>query len=200
MGLITGKASFVKLGVTGQLPDSPLEFIRSKVMALSFKDIDEAYDEYSIGWVSLLDMLDPEFVTCDIVVGAYVAMALRVDERKVSAAVLKKFIRKEEQRIMKEKGLPRLGRRYKIEIKERIRTELIRKAKPAPSVFEILWNLDQETVFFFSTNARAQALLEDFFQQSFGLQLVRMVPFTIGLNLLRSDAALLEAATATAFA
>lgn len=201
MSLITGKASFIKFGVIGELPGSPLEFIRSQVAAFSFKDIDEGYDEYSVGWVSILDMLDPAFLTCDMVVGAYVAMSLRVDERKVPAAVLKKFIRKEEERVKKERQLPKLGRSLKVEIKERVRTELIRKAKPAPSVFELFWNLDQGAVLFFTSNKKAQALFEDFFRTSFGVQLVQKVPFTIGLDLLaESDCALLEAATVTAFA
>ena len=60
MSLLKGTASFVRFTVEGKLPDNSLEYIAQRVVAYSFKDIDETYDEYSIGWVSILNMFDTQ--------------------------------------------------------------------------------------------------------------------------------------------
>ena len=52
MGLLKGTASFVRFSVLGELPENTLDFIADRVVAFSFQDIDDSYDEYSIGWVS----------------------------------------------------------------------------------------------------------------------------------------------------
>ena len=177
MGFLQGSASFVRFSVEGQLPDNPLEFIAERIMAFSFKDIDDTYDEYSIGWVSILNMFDSDFAYASYAAGDNIVLAMRADERKVSPAILKKVVQKEEERIRKEKQLPKIGRALKVEIKERVRTELTRKAIPIPSVFELYWNLSENTVTFFSTNGKSHAMLEDLFKDTFGLLLRQQIPY-----------------------
>ena len=114
-------------------------------------------------------------------------LSLRFDERKVSPAILKKFVLKEEERIKKEKQIPKINRTLRVEIKERIRTELMRKAMPLPSVFDLSWNLSDSTLLFFTTNQKAHSLLEDHFKKTFGLTLVQQVPYNTAENLLDED-------------
>src|SRR3989339_901825 len=137
MGFLKGSASFVKFSVVGELPENSLDFIAQKVIAFSFKDIDDTYDEYSIGWVSVLNMFDSQFAYASYVAGDYITLTLRVDERKVSSAILKKIVQKEEERVRLEQQVPKLSRSMKVQIKERIRTDLMRKAIPLPSTFEL---------------------------------------------------------------
>ncbi len=53
MGLLKGSASFVRFTVDGDLPENPLDYIAERIALFSFQDIDDTYDEYSIGWVSV---------------------------------------------------------------------------------------------------------------------------------------------------
>ncbi len=187
MGLLKGSASFVRFSVEGELPENLLDFIADRVVSFSFRDIDDTYDEYSIGWVSILNMFDSEFQYASYAAGDYITLTLRIDERKVSSAILKKFVQKEEERVRLEKELPKLSRSMKVEIKDRIRTELMRKAIPIPTIFELCWSLSDSTLIFFSTNKKAQALLEDYFKETFGLQLKQQIPYLTAEHLLDEE-------------
>lgn len=184
MGFLKGTASFVRFRVEGELPPSPMDFIAERVSSFSFRDIDDSYDEYSIGWVSVMNMFDSAFNYSSHLCGDYVVLALRIDERKVSSVILRKLTQKEEERVKREKQIPKIGRTMKVEIRERIKTEQMRKAIPLPALYDACWNLADSTLFFFSTNKKAQTVLEDFFKESFGLLLRQQTPYTIAEQLL----------------
>lgn len=187
MGFLSGSASYVKFSVEGELPPNPLEYIGDRITSFSFEDIDESYDEYSIGWVSVANMFDASFRYASYLNGDYITLTMRVDERKISAAVLKKYVQKEEERIKEEKQIPKISRAKKVEIKERVRTELMRKSIPVPSVYDICWNLSDSTVLFFTTNKKAQGVFEDFFKESFGLMLRQQIPYVVGEHVLDDE-------------
>ena len=177
MSFLKGTASFVRFAVEGSLPENPLDFVAKRISAFSFKDIDETYDEYSIGWVSIINMFDSQFKYASYVVGDYIILTMRIDERKVSPAILKKFVQKEEERVRQERQVPKLSRSVKVEIKERIRTELLRKAIPVPSTFELYWNLANATLLLFTTNKKIHSVFEDFFKESFSLLVRQQIPY-----------------------
>ncbi|THB74243.1 MAG: DNA recombination-dependent growth factor C [Desulfobulbaceae bacterium] len=187
MGLLSGTASIVRFGVEGELPSDPLAFIDQRVAAYSFGDIDENLDEYSIGWVSVANMFDNEFRYASYLNGDFIALSMRIDERKVSPAILKKFVQKEEERIKREKQIPSIGRAMRADIKERVRAELTRKSIPVPSIFDVSWNLSEQSVMFFSTNKKIHAVLEDFFKDCFGLLLVQQIPFVTAQSFLDDE-------------
>lgn len=188
MGLLTGSASLTRFSVEGELPASFWDFVGQRVAAMSFKDIDDTMDEYSIGWVSVADMFDAGFAYSSYAAGDYIALTMRIDERKVTPAVLKKYVMKEEERIKREKQIPRLNRAARLEIKERIRSELIRKSPPVPSTYDLCWNLADNTLLFFSTSKKAMALLEDLFKETFSLSLILQIPWLTGLRLAEGEA------------
>jgi DNA recombination-dependent growth factor C len=187
MGLLSGSASFVRFSVEGNLPENLWDYIAERVSLFSFKDIDDSYDENSIGWVSVFNMFDSDFKYGSYASGNFVTLSLRFDERKVSPAILKKFVQKEEERIKKEKQIPKISRTLRVEIKERIHSELMHKAIPVPSVFDLSWNLTDSTLLFFTTNQKAHSLLEDHFKKTFDLTLIQQVPYITAENLLDQD-------------
>lgn len=187
MGLINGSASFMRFSVEGELPEPFWDFVAERVAAHSFKDIDDTLDEYSIGWVSVANMFDADFAYASYSAGDYVVLSLRVDERKVSPAVLKKCVLKEEERIKRERQLPKLSRSVKLEIKERMRSQLLRKSVPVPAVYDLTWNLAEGTLLFFTTNKKAMVLLEEFFKETFGLSVVLQVPWNTAVHVVDSD-------------
>ncbi len=155
---------------------------------MSFRDIDDTMDEYSIGWVSVADMFDAGFAYSSYAAGDYIALTMRVDERKVTPSVLKKYVMKEEERIKREKQIPRLNRAARLEIKERIRSELMRQSHPVPSTYDLCWNLADNTLLFFSTSKKAMALLEDLFKETFHLSLILQIPWLTGLRMAEGEA------------
>lgn len=187
MPFLNGSASFVRFAVEGTLPENTLDYLADRVHAFAFQDIDDTYDEYSVGWVSVLNMFDSGFAFASYVAGDYITLTLRIDERKVSPAILKKFVQKEEERVRVEKELPKLSRSMKVQIKERVRTELIRKAFPVPTTYDLCWSLSDSMLYFFTTNKKAHVILEDYFKESFGLLIKQQVPYTTAENLIDDE-------------
>jgi len=169
------------------LPDNFWEFVAERLGSFSFRDIDDTFDEYSIGWVSVENMFDSEFAYSSYQAGDYIVLSMRIDERKVAPAVLKKFCMKEEERVKKERQVPRLSRAHRQEIKENIQLQLVKKAVPVGAIYDLCWNLADSTLFFFSTSNKAQAILEDFFKESFNLQLILQIPYLTAEHLLAPE-------------
>lgn len=185
MGLLSGSVSFVRYKVeVDKLPENFWSFADDRIRAFSFRDIDDNYEEYSIGWVSVLNMFDSDLATPSYAVGDYLVLSLRIDERKVAPVLLKKFCQKEEERIKKEKGRPRLSRTERLEIKERVHLMLLKKAMPLPAVFDMSWNLSEGTVLFFSNNQKAREKFEEFFKKTFELTISLQIPFLTAGHLL----------------
>jgi DNA recombination-dependent growth factor C len=189
MGLLAGSASFMRFTVEGELPENFWDVVAERVVSHSFQDIDDSMEEYSIGWVSVANMFDSEFSYASYAAGDYVVLSMRTDERKVSPAVLKKFTLKEEERIRKEKQIPKLPRSARLEIKERVRAELVRRAAPVPAVYDLCWNLSDNTLLFFSTSKKAMIQLEDLFRETFDMSIVLQIPWTTALHLINKDLA-----------
>jgi len=184
MGLLSRNATFVRYSVEGELPEKFWEFAAERIAQCAFQDIDDTFDEYSIGWVSIDNMFDSSFAHASYAVGDYIVLSLRIDERKVSKTLLQKFSLKEEERIKKEKQIPRINRNQRIQIKEDVRLQLVKKSLPVPSVYDLCWNLADNTVLFFSTSTKAQSVLEDFFKECFGLTIMLQVPYLAAAHLL----------------
>ena len=187
MGFLTGSASFMRFRVEGEAPQPFWDWAAEKIAAHSFQDIDDTLDEFSIGWVSVLNMFDADFAYASYAAGDYVVLSMRVDERKVSPAVLKKITMKEEERVKAQKELPKLSRSMRLEIKERVRTQLMRKSVPIPAVYDVCWNLADNTVLFFSTGKKQMTLLEELFKDTFGLSLILQIPYLTAGRLLDPD-------------
>lgn len=183
MGLLSGSASFMRFTVEGELPDHFWDFVAERVVEHSFTDIDDNMEEYSIGWVSVANMFDSEFGYASYAAGDYVVLSMRIDERKVSPAVLKKFTMKEEERIKREKQVPKLSRSARLEIKERVRTELVRKSAPVPVIYDLCWNMTNNTLLFFSTSKKAMIQLEDLFRDTFDLSIMLQIPWTTAVHI-----------------
>jgi len=184
MGMLSRTASFVRYSVEGEPPQPFWEFAAERIGAYAFRDIDDSFEERSVGWVSVAGLLDREFAEAPYVAGDYLALSLRIDERKVAPKVLEKFCLKEEERLRKERRIPKLNRRDRQEVKENVRLMLLKRAVPVPAVHDMVWNLVDNTVLFFATSQKAQEVFEDLFRQTFGLGVILQVPYLVAERLM----------------
>lgn len=189
MGLLTNSASFVRFSVEGEPPADFWNFAAERIKKLAFRDIDDNYEERSVGWVSCLNMFDSEFAYTSYAAGDYLVLSLRIDERKVAPAALKKYTLKEEERIKRERQIPRLSRDHRNEIKDNMRLMLLKRAVPIPAVYDMAWSLADNTVLFFSTSQKAIGELEEFFKETFDLHLMLQIPYVAAGHLLGADQA-----------
>lgn len=183
--LLRGTTGFLRYSVVGDLPENLLDFVTERLQTNAFRDIDNTFDELSIGWISIFDtIMGADFRDQNHIAGDNLVFTLRIDERKVAPAILKKFCLKEEERLKKARGIPKLARAHRVEIKESVRLMLVKKAAPAPTVADVCWNLEDNTVFFFSTSVKLQEIFESLFKTTFDLSVVLEPPYVCAQRLL----------------
>lgn len=187
MGILSRSGSFVRYAVEGDLPENFWDFAAPRIADHSFRDIDDTYDERSVGWVSVAGMFDTDFSRAPYAVGDHLVLSMRIDERKVAAKILRKFCLKEEERLKAARQLPKLSKAQRGEIKENVQLMLLKKALPAPAVYDLCWNLAQGTILFFSANQKAQEQFEELFRQTFELGVILQVPYLVAEHLLPAE-------------
>ncbi len=100
MGLISGSGSFTRYFAEGTLPESFLESLSEKIARYSFRVLDEkSIAERSAGWVNIMDIFDNRFAGLEFLKEPYIAMSLRVDERKIPSTALKRYCLEVEEKI-----------------------------------------------------------------------------------------------------
>ena len=161
MPLLKGAVNLIELVVPAEVV-----FDDKQVREHLFMDIDDSYDEFSVGWVNPSDMFDTSAPSQ--VLGEYVVLSMRVDKRTVPGAVLKKLVAKEIRRVMQEKQVPKLSRASRIEIKARIQIELLRKAKPTSATFEAVWRVHDHRLFFLGAPGSPMDSFLELFSETFG--------------------------------
>ena len=132
-----------------------------------------------MGWTTPFEPFSPELPETSILLGDFAIFALRIDERKVPKALLKKYLALEEKRYKEEKGIKRLPRVTKKRLREQVEFMLLQKVLPVPSVYDVAWDLKEEVVYFFSTSSKVIGDFQAFFKKTFQIMPEPMVPYTL---------------------
>jgi len=181
MGLMHGSASFTRYMAEGTLPQNFMEVLYESVARYAFRNLDEkSIDERSAGWVNIMDMFDNRFAGIGFLKEPYVAMSLRIDERKIPPTALKQYCRAAEDKIKEEEHLQFLPKSRRADIKEAVRLRLLKRAIPVARIYDMIWNTATGLVVFGCTSAK---ICDEFmmrFLQTFNLQLQAICPYALG--------------------
>ena len=196
MGLIYGSGSFTRYWVDGPVPENYLEDFPGRISRFAFRNIDQASEqERSAGWVNIMDVFDNRFHAMEFLKEPCIAMAWRVDVRKVPSHALKQYCREAEEKIKDSEGLEFLSKKRRLQIKETVKSELILRAIPRSKTYDMIWNLGTSTVLFGSVSSSVGDEFTEFFLQCFGLHLKAVFPYSVASRVLEkegSDPALLD--------
>ncbi len=190
MGFLSSSVSFTRYRILEDVSQDLWLKLPDLLLDYSFQDIDHTADERSFGWVSIDNMLDNKWATASPFKGEYIAFALRLDTRRIPPAVFKKHfnIALEEQRLQnKKQNKAFLSRDQKREIKERVRSQLLSRTLPVPAIFDVIWNMSSNIIYFASIQDKAKSLFEELFIQTFELHLEPATPYFWALHLLGSE-------------
>ena len=201
MGSLSGSITANAYYVVGELPSD----IRTKAIeglaAHKFLDINLDLDrEESWGWVNTEDVTDTNFDTAKVFWGSYVMVTLRHDAIKIPAATFKVKLKKACEDACRARGVNKLSKSDKNDIKERLTSQLKKTAIPNIKTFDMVWNLDRGVVWFFATNKKLNESFVDLFAETFGLKLYERCPYSVmeSLNLNDKQLALACAAEGAA--
>ena len=185
--IVSSSISFTRFRIIDPIPSELLTQIPDKLRQFAFRDIDDLPEMQAYGWVCFEDMLDSEWRTAPPHKGAYLLFSLRLDTRRIPAAVIKKHLTlalKAEKEKMQEQGKKFISRERKKELKEQVLLRLRQRFLPTPAEFNVVWEPDRNEVWFASTQGKMIDLFMEAFLNTFDLHLEQIEPYSLAEGLL----------------
>jgi len=190
MGFLNASSSFTRFRITDDIPKELWGQIPEKLKQFGFKEIEDTADERGWGWVCFDDMLDPWWRAAPPEKGSYITFSLRLDTRRLSAAVIKKHLAlalRDEEARNKDQGKKFISRARKTELKAQVKLKLMARTLPVPAEFNVVWNMQTNDVYFASTQSKVVDLFTDYFTLTFDLHLEELTPYSLALRLLGEE-------------
>lgn len=182
MGLLSSNVSITRYQVLGQLADPLMDTLTRLLTQNAIVEIDDEDMDQSAGWTSFEDPFTPDFTGSTFVMGSQFIFSFRMDKKAIPSKVVNKRYLQTITKLLKESGKDFLARNEKKQIKEDVIRELSLRIPATPNVYDVLWNYEKNSLWFFSTQKTANEAFEIFFTKSFKLNLIRRFPYTAALE------------------
>lgn len=179
MGFLSASASLTRYRVEGKLENPVMENIYTGLTRNAISDIDDNAAERAIGWTSFQDPFVPTFEGSCFTIGTYFVFSLRIDKKSIPAKVIQKYYAIELYKKLKASGRDFLSRNEKKMIKDHVINLLTLRIPATPNIYNLLWNHEEESLWFFTNLKNACEELETLFLTSFHLKLIRLFPYTM---------------------
>jgi len=176
MGLLKGTLTFSRYRLPGNLPGRFHDFIDRQIKMHAFQELSLASEEKSSGWTSLENILDTHFEQANYSTGDYLTFSFRMDRKIIPPSLLKLKLLEAEKKILSG-SRKYISKDQRDEIKERVRLELLSKAHPIPSFYDVCWSLTQKCLVLGSLSPKVLEEFEGLFKKTFNLPLVPFVPW-----------------------
>ncbi|MDD5475354.1 MAG: recombination-associated protein RdgC [Syntrophales bacterium] len=177
MGFLKGYVTFRRYRVVGDSPPGFKSFFDGQIKMHSFNGHAKGSDEKIMGWTSIQNVLDTDFEYANYQFGDYALFSLRVDRKILPPALLRIRTMEAEQRYMKAKGLKKLFREQRLELKETVKADLLKSILPVPSFYEACWALFEGWLLFGSHSEKVAEDFEELFKRTFSMSLVPFFPW-----------------------
>jgi len=178
MGLLSSSISVTRYKVTGQLDGSIHETVYQSLKQHAIPKIEDEGSEAMVGWTSFANPYTPDFEGYSFVFGAHMVFALRIDKKSIPPKLVQKHYALEVAGRKADTGRQYLSGNEKKALKEHVVNTLARRIPATPNVYDLAWDYDGASLWFFSNLKSANETLETLFIKSFGLQLIRLFPYT----------------------
>ena len=204
MGLLNSSCSFTRFRVIDPITDEIYAAVPDKLKLYSFRDIDEQPDMQSIGWVNFDEMLDPTWAASPPHKGELILFSMRMDTRRIPPAVLKKHLAialQKEKKDLLAKDRNFIPRERKKEIREQVALRLRQRFLPVPAVFDVVWIIARNEIWFFSVQSKMIDLFMEEFLKTFNLHIEPLTPYNLAASFLDEESnPALDGIQATMFA
>jgi hypothetical protein len=180
MGILNNTVSICQFQVHGTLPSADLAaWVGANLARDGFRSIEQTSEELATGWVQLDDYQASGFAgTHTFQRDHYFTFALRRDQRKLPAALLKPYIvQAEEQWLAANPQFKRVPKQQREALRDAVRGSLFARTLPVPAIYDAVWDTRSNLVTFCNLGIKAVDLFVDQFKKSFaGLRLVPLHP------------------------
>jgi hypothetical protein len=179
MGILSPTTSLTRYTVDGRLDEPVIERIGAGLKKYAISEIDDNPSEQTAGWTGHSNPFEPDLKGSNFVLGAYIIFSLRVDKKSIPSKMIQKHVAVESSRRMKKMGRDYLSANEKKMIKDQVTNKLSLKTPSTPSVYDVVWQVEKNDLWFFSNLKSANEHLETLFSKSFHLRLIRKIPYTM---------------------
>jgi DNA recombination-dependent growth factor C len=156
-----------------------IETVTDGLKRYSIKEIDDAPTNKAAGWTCFDNPYLPDFEASSCITGSYFVFSLRVDKKNIPSKIIKKYYTREVAKKLAQSNREHLSRNEKTQIKESVSNLLSLRIPATPNIYDIIWNYEESSLWFFSNQKAANEDLETLFSKSFGLTLIRLFPYTM---------------------
>jgi len=181
MGLLSATTSLTRYKVDGKIEDPILDTIAAGLKKNTISDIDDNPSDQAAGWASFQDPFNSNFEGSSFMIGTSIVFALRVDKKSVPTKMVQKHFAIESAKRLKETGRDFLSANEKRIVKDHVINLLNLRMPSTPNVYDVVWQYEMGELWFFSNLKSANEALETLFIKSFGVSLVRSIPYTMAV-------------------
>jgi DNA recombination-dependent growth factor C len=178
MSLLSSTVSITCYKVSGELQKPVLDTVYNGLTRHTIRSIDDEPVEKTVGWTSFKNPYLPDFESSSFVIGSYLVFSLRLDKKTIPANVIRKNVAVEMEKQLKRSGRNYLSTNEKKTIRDHVTASLGRRIPATPNVYDLIWNLEEYRLWFFSNLKAANEALETLFLKSFNLTLIHLFPYT----------------------
>lgn len=184
MGAISGPISFSRFVVRGDVPKRYADSFMRSIKLRAFRPLAlEDEDEERTGWCAAGSPLDIDPSRSVVVVNEYLLLALRVDKWRLPKAHFKAHFEHAAQEMQQRTGRDTLSKREKDELKFRVTRRLRKKVLPQMRHFDLVWDLNQRSLLFWSRTESIKEQLVALFEKTFKLTLDEYSPYVAAREL-----------------
>lgn len=179
LGALRGSLTFSRFYIVGDVPEDLPGFGLKRIRANACQELDPEEDlAEKHGWANVLDPYDVDLDHEKIFYNEYAVLSMRVDRWVVPGPLLKAHLREAEEKLLERKGLEKIGRKAKADLKALVLKKLRKQLVPVTRSADLVWNVNTGVVLFFSHAKKSHELVQELFEKTFKLQLLLESPGT----------------------
>lgn len=178
MGILSSAVSITRYRVEGKIEGSVIDIVSKGLKKNAIQEIDEEAESKAAGWTSFENPFHPNFDGSSFVFGNLFVFALRIDRKSIPSKLLKKHLTLETSKRLAKTGRRFLSKDEKQALKDKVINDLAIRVPSTPNVYDLIWNYEASSLWFYSNLRSANEEIETLFRRSFNIGLLRLFPYT----------------------
>lgn len=179
MGILSSSVSITQYRVEGKHPEPILESVGTGLKKYAIKEIDNESSDKAVGWACFNDPFSTDFIQFPFIIGNYFIFSMRIDKKTIPSKIIQKHHTLEIKKMLEKSGRDFLSKTEKKEIKDHVINLLNLRIPATPNIYDLIWNYESNTLWFFSNLKGANEELETLFGRSFNFKLIRLFPYSM---------------------